>query len=91
MEVLLQMIPPVKPFLGSLEVLQLVYMEIDAFPSSLAATFERLTELKLSHNHFTQLPSSLTLITTLQSLDMSYNDSYNWSMGLRWYWLHCPC
>lgn len=49
-------------------------MEFDAFPASLAASLWRLTELKLGYNHFTQLPASLTLITTLHNLDMSYNE-----------------
>jgi len=49
-------------------------MEFNAFPASLAASLWRLTELKLGHNNFTQLPAALTLMTTLQILDMSYNE-----------------
>jgi len=55
-------------------VLQLEYMEFDTFPASLAASLWRLTELKLGHNQFTRLPPALTLMTTLQILDMSYNE-----------------
>lgn len=49
-------------------------MEFDAFHASLATSLQRLIELKLGHNNFTQIPPALALITTLQTLDMSYNE-----------------
>jgi len=69
------MLPPAMPVLGYLKALKLEHMEFDAFPASLAASLRSLTELKLGHNHFTQLPGAVTLMTTLQTLDMSYNQS----------------
>jgi hypothetical protein len=49
-------------------------MQIEHFSSSVAGAFRRLTSLDLSSNAFTHLPVALSQITTLRTLDLSYNN-----------------
>lgn len=50
-------------------------MEILYFPPCVAGTFKRLTFLDLSCNALKRIPLALSQITTLRSLDMSYNEN----------------
>lgn len=50
-------------------------MELEGFPEEVASALQNLTSINLARNCFTKIPPSVSHITTLQSLDMSYNRS----------------
>jgi len=50
-------------------------MQIIDFPPVVAGAFKRLTFLDLTCNALNRIPPALSQITTLRSLDMSYNEN----------------
>jgi Leucine-rich repeat (LRR) protein len=67
------MLPSATPALQYLEVLQLGTAGNQEFPASVARALKRLTSLNLSGNKFARLPAALSIITTLQDINMIAN------------------
>ena len=61
--------------MASLQSLDLGKLHINDFPGNLASALVHLTHLSLANNRFTQLPRSLTQITSLRSINVSINQN----------------
>lgn len=72
-----QYLPPHTPALPHLKELRLTTTNnVAEFPDSVARVLMRLTSLILTDNAFPGIPESLTLITTLEKLDLSGNQRF---------------
>ena len=71
-----QYLPPLTPALPYIQDLQIIATDrVQVFPDSVAGGLRSLTSLSLSGNSFARIPTNLTMITTLQKLDLSQNKS----------------
>jgi Leucine-rich repeat (LRR) protein len=66
-------LPPAMPSWGLLRALRLEEMGIQSLPISVAKALQALTDLSLANNNLTEMPSTVALITTLQTLNLKGN------------------